>query len=72
MNTYEITIPERHWGRELIRFIQAETAGAAKYNYWLKFQDCYTDMEFGDFVKAIKCRKVKDITLLGEKGEGQG
>lgn len=60
VKTYEVIIPEIFFGRELSRFIQAESAGAAKYNYWLKYGDAYgADMTFGDLVTKIKCRVAK-------------
>lgn len=42
----------------LTRVIRAKTAGAAKYNYWLRFGDAYGDMRFGEFIKITKIRKL--------------
>jgi hypothetical protein len=57
MKTFEVIIPAHFFGRELSRFITAKSAGEAKYNYWLKMSDAYGDMNFGNFVKQVKCRR---------------
>lgn len=60
MKTYEVIIPANFFGRELSRYMEAESAGAAKYNYWLKYSDAYgADMTFGELVTKIKCRVAK-------------
>lgn len=41
------------------RRTHATSAGAAKYDYWLYFRDAYP-MTFGEFLKIVKCRRVKD------------
>jgi hypothetical protein len=62
VSTYEVIIPHHFFGRELSRYYEAQSAGAAKYQYWLNFADTYGDMTFGEFVKKIKCRKVATTT----------
>lgn len=49
---------DRFFGEILSETRYAETAGAAKYNYFLEYSDCLPDVTFGDFVRKVKVRTI--------------
>jgi hypothetical protein len=58
IKTFELLIPAEFFGKLLSETRDAETAGAAKYNYFLEYSDCLPDVTFGDFVRKVKVRTV--------------
>jgi hypothetical protein len=64
MNTYEIEFKNGYTGRAI-----GETAGKAKYDYYLEVADCYDG--FGNFLSYISsCRKLRSFhisDLFGDK-----